>query len=133
MSTTPPIGSATRSWNAETAARVPQKTLGQQEFLELLTVQLRAQDPLNPMKDTDFIAQMAQFTSLEQARANQAFAQASTMLGRPVSLRLTRDSEPIKGQVTGVLVESGVPKIVVDGRAFPVSQLYSLHITEPQP
>ena len=40
--------------------------LGKEDFLQLLTVQLRFQDPLNPMQDTDFIAQMAQFSSLEQ-------------------------------------------------------------------
>ena len=35
-------------------------------FLRLLTTQLANQDPLNPMEDREFIAQLAQFTSLEQ-------------------------------------------------------------------
>lgn len=46
--------------------RVPRSTLGKQDFLNLLVTQMRNQDPLDPMKGTEFAAQLAQFSSLEQ-------------------------------------------------------------------
>ncbi|MEE9442142.1 MAG: flagellar hook capping FlgD N-terminal domain-containing protein [candidate division Zixibacteria bacterium] len=44
----------------------PSKDLGRDEFLRLLVAQLSHQDPMNPIKDEAFVAQLAQFSSLEQ-------------------------------------------------------------------
>lgn len=45
---------------------VRKDSLDKQAFLNLLTTQLKYQDPLNPMENTEFVAQLAQFSSLEQ-------------------------------------------------------------------
>lgn len=52
--------------NQTKGVRQPNQDLGKDEFIKILMTQLQHQDPLNPMEDKDFIAQMATFSSLEQ-------------------------------------------------------------------
>lgn len=73
--------------NWATTTREPQGDLDRSAFLNLLITQLRHQDPLNPMDDRDFIAQMAQFSTLEQMmNLNNTFerTQAFGMIGKVI-------------------------------------------------
>ena len=118
------------------STRAPVRTLGQDDFLKLVVAQLTSQDPLNPQKDTEFIAQMAQFSSLEQAKAmqgdmaklrnDQQFLQANGLIGRAVELQSSTDSSITTGLVTGVVVEAGMPLIVVNGQGHDLSELLAI-------
>jgi len=107
MSTVTATSSYTAADAANTAARVTQKTLGQDDFLKLITVQMANQDPMNPQDDTAFIAQMSSFAALEAQttlakemgylRADTQMQAAGNFLGREVTVA-TAD-----GEVTGIV------------------------------
>lgn len=109
------------------ATRTPARTLKQDDFLKLVMAQLTNQDPLKPQADTQFIAQMAQFTSLEQSKAmqgdiaqlqkQQQFLQANSLLGRQVTV-LDQNGSLLQGTVSSVEVHAGEPYLVVGGRLF---------------
>ena len=116
---------------APDSTRVPLQVLDQDDFLRLFVAQMTSQDPLNPKADTDFIAQMAQFSALEQSRAMQsdmATLQANTLIGRVVELQETDGL--IRGVVDSVLMDAGTPKLVVNGQAF---DLGAVRAIEPAP
>jgi flagellar basal-body rod modification protein FlgD len=107
--------------------RAPKQVLDQADFLKLLTVQLTKQDPLKPMEDQAFIAQMAQFSSLEQMnaltsefailRADQQMTTAGSLIGREVTVD---DGEQL---ITGIVeaVDNGSEEgvaVVVGGVAY---------------
>jgi flagellar basal-body rod modification protein FlgD len=77
---------------AASAAAEATQDLGREEFLSLLIAQLQNQDPLNPAEDTEFISQLATFSSLEQLIAandnliNLAIGQASLVNAQALSL-----------------------------------------------
>jgi len=90
--------------------------LGQDDFLKILITQLKNQDPLQPMQDREFIAQMATFSSLEQmTKMNSSIqemrgmmlGQATSYVGKEISYEVNLyDNET--GEMTGKEVYSGV-------------------------
>jgi len=65
--TTQAVGSTASTSTSSTAAPKPRETaLGRDAFLQLLVTQMSHQNPLQPQEDGAFIAQLAQFSSLEQ-------------------------------------------------------------------
>jgi flagellar basal-body rod modification protein FlgD len=121
--------------NVPVALRLPTQTLNQEDFLQLVVAQMSNQDPMNPQKDTEFIAQMAQFSALEQSKAMQSdiaqlrseqqLLQANALIGRAVELQDSQGAL-ITGTVSGVQVTAGTPQIVVNGQAHDLRALRSI-------
>ena len=125
----------------EAVERVPVKMLGQNEFLKLLITQMRNQDPMQPVSDTEFIAQMAQFSSLEQTKSMGAdiaklrqgndFLQATNLLGKNVHLTIGNMAFT-KGIVTDLNVKDGEARIIVGEKTYTLDQVNSVSSEAPE-
>jgi flagellar basal-body rod modification protein FlgD len=107
----------TAAANAVTTLPInPKSALNQTDFLKLLVAQIQFQDPMNPQSDTQMAAQLAQFTSLQQATqssASLAMMQANSLLGSTVTVQIDSTHPPVTGVVQGVVLNNGVPQITV--------------------
>lgn len=121
----------------KTATRGVKKDLDKDAFLKLLVSQLKHQDPMKPMDDTSFIAEMAQFSSLEQMQnmnklleAQQSFgalSQASNMIGKYVQLQEAGENGlVVKGKVDEVRSSGGTISVVIDGKAYDSSGIMNV-------
>ena len=112
------------------------QTLGQEDFLTLLVTQLRNQDPLNPLDNEAFVAQLAQFSTvsgitemgatlgrMEALAAGEQRAAAPGWIGREVTA-----ADGVTGRVASVSwSESGAISLVLEnGTALPLSSVTSL-------
>jgi len=110
------------------------QNLGKEDFLKILLTQLSHQDPSAPMEDKEFIAQMAQFSSLEQMTNIAAdFAKMARMLrvteasgamGKAVEVSLENDT--VQGVVRAVTRDE-MPQILVNGKFYDWDQVTTIY------
>jgi len=123
-----------QSGNTGVSAIQQRTELGKNEFLNILVAQLRFQDPLRPMDDREFIAQMAQFSALEQMQnLNREFTdvKAMGMIGSMISARIQNEpqsNEMLHGLVEAISFENGRTHVIVDGRKIAVDDIVSVGI-----
>ena len=138
--------------NVQTAASKDNQSMGENEFLKILITQLQNQDPMQPLQDKDFIAQMAQFTSVEQllninkqlTSMNQSLGSASGLIGKEISwmqigtdgssdYNMDGDSSDgtttMQGVVEAIIVRSGAQYAKVGTHEVPIDQI--LQISNP--
>jgi flagellar basal-body rod modification protein FlgD len=115
------------------------KVLGKDTFLQLMVTQMRYQDPLNPQDNSAFVAQMAQFTSLEQMQNLNATmskildVQSGALNHAPAYLGLSvtvgkEDGTLASGIVSGVEYENGKPLLVIGGNRYGLESLQKVSV-----
>ena len=108
--------------------------LGKDDFLKLLITQLQNQDPTSPMENTEFISQMAQFSSLEQmTNMSSSFAkmaafinssEAASTLGKTVELNI--GDATVQGVVEGA-TRGENPQILVNGMYYSMDKIAAIY------
>lgn len=116
------------------SGRQVSQSLGKDDFLKLLITQLSNQDPTSPMENTEFIAQMAQFSSLEQmTNMNQEFAKLNAMMvssqgvntiGKIVDINLGDSS--ISGRVEAVTYGAN-PQVRIGNMYYDMKQISAVY------
>lgn len=106
------------------------KSMEKDDFLKLLITQLTHQDPTEPMKDRDFMAQMAQFSTLEQiTNMSKEFGKLAGILSNTQALGLLGKTVELgsgDGPVEGVVEEVAgreYPQLLVNGRYYDFEQV----------
>ena len=128
------ITPAATSFLTGTTTAAPKQQLNQDDFLKLLTTQLSNQDPLKPLDDTQFIAQMAQFSALQQSTtltkdfeafsSAQQITSAQNLLGRTVTL--STDGTDATGPVNEIRISNGAAQIIVNGVGYDPAKVTSV-------
>ncbi|WP_078499339.1 flagellar hook capping FlgD N-terminal domain-containing protein [Paenibacillus selenitireducens] len=103
--------------NVAAAAKKPQSSLGKDDFFKILITQMTNQDPTQPLNDREMIAQMAQFSSVEQlmnisnvlTSMQQSLGGSSGLIGKQISWTTTGATPEKKtGVVESIIVRDGV-------------------------
>lgn len=108
--------------------------LGSGDFLNLMMKQLQYQDPMDPVSNTEFIAQQAQFSQLETSNtmsaniaANNSITQALSLVGKKVTLAdPDNKNNTITGTVSSASINGKDSAITVNGKSYALSSLKSV-------
>jgi flagellar basal-body rod modification protein FlgD len=128
MATTTAVGGLGTQTPVSSASSAPGQSLNSNDFLQLLTTELQNQDPMNPMDDTQSVAQLAQFsalsatqelnTSFQNFQSNFGVMQAAGLIGKNVTVVSTDaagNSSNITGTVGSIAVQNGSPYFTMTG------------------
>lgn len=133
---------ALSSTSARSLTNIDPNLLGKEDFMQLLVTQLQNQDPLNPMSNDDFIAQLTQFSTLEQLQnlndvtvdnaAVARVAQGASAVGMTAQFTDPDSGETLSGVVTSARMSDDGVFLSVGDHLVPVAEVQSLSSTPAQ-
>ncbi len=116
--------------DSNAVTRKPSNELDKDAFLKLLLVQMQNQDPLDPVDNKDMLAQMAQFTTLEQMQnMSKSFShsQAFGMIGKSIYAEVVDEKTGLYNEILGnvdyVKMRSGEPYLMVEEKEVPLNKV----------
>ncbi len=115
------VGNAAKTAASSSSSLSGSSALDKDAFLKILVAQLQNQDPTQPMSDTEFISQLAQFSSLEQMQQMTAmfsYTQAYSLVGKNITALFTDENgtqQEVTGTVDSVITYNGEPYLSVGG------------------
>ena len=139
MSLVAPVknGELVQTTETTTSTEKSGSTLGKDAFLQLLVAQMKYQDPLEPTSNTEYISQLATFSSLEEMQ-NMTSAlnlqRASSLVGQEVYVKtvdsITGSSGYVHGKVDFVTYENGKAYVSINGSNYPLDDVDSIYDPE---
>ena len=112
-----------------------EEMVSSETFLSLLVAEMTNQDPMEPTSNTEFVTQMAQFTSLQYSKDAATYAQsnyASSLVGKTVTAQKMDGSDVVTktGVVDSVMKSGDSYPITIDGVSFDISKVTSISDTK---
>jgi flagellar basal-body rod modification protein FlgD len=142
MQVTPTSSTDSGSQTGTDLQSLSTQMLSQNDFLKLLVAQMTAQNPLSPMDNQDLLAQMVQFSTLQQntnlqtaltgMENSQNLLQANSLLGRQVTVQVD-STHTAQGVVSSIGLDTATPQVVVNGTPYDLSQVLSISSPSPTP
>lgn len=109
-----------------------QNGMDKDAFLQLLVAQMKYQDPLEPTSNTEYIAQYATFSQVEQMQnmaATMELSRASSMVGKLVTVETTDskgDSKQVQGMVEYVAYENNKAFVSIEGTLYSIDDVVAV-------
>ncbi|MBI1849941.1 MAG: hypothetical protein HYR85_06310 [Planctomycetes bacterium] len=136
------VSAADTSLGTSIGAALGGGSLDRQAFLKLLVTQLRNQDPIEPQSNTEFLAQLAQFSQLEESQSLNQTLQAQTLM-QQLTFGASLAGHQIRyvdangadqtGMVDSVRVDSSGLLLRVNGGDVPLGKVFEILSSTPPP